>query len=157
MGGYLHPLRIGWRNLPELNFSSDPEAAYAVINASTKVTLINAHICLEAPFRISDLRNTHFWNPSMHRTVRNWLLAFSLYTGVLEFYLWDLVPAVYLLEPQLFDKNTVFLNPSLAKLANGILKITTREQGKPIVMPKHIKDKKAFMHALFTAWESIAV
>ena len=153
MGGYLNPLRIGWRNLPELNFSSDPEACYAVLNADTKVTILNAHICLEAPFTISDLQRIHFWPVEIRRIVKNWLIVFGLYAGVLEFYLWDLVPAVYLFEPHLFENNTVFIDSSVANLERGILTISTGELGRPISMPKHIHDIGGLMHAVLTAWE----
>ena len=42
MGGTLRPLRIGWRNLPELNLSADPEAAFAVLNAPLRQSLSRA-------------------------------------------------------------------------------------------------------------------
>ena len=111
---------------------------------------------MEAPFNISDLLRIRFWPSSMRRIVKNWLLTFGLYAGVLEFYLWDLVPAVYLMEPLLFEQTTVFLQPSIDKLAEGMLSITTSEYGRPVVMPKHIRNRTAFMQALFTAWENIA-
>ncbi len=60
-GGYLHPLRIGWRDLPELNLSADAEAAHSVLYAECPVTLMNAHVCLQAPFDWRDLRWARFW------------------------------------------------------------------------------------------------
>jgi purine nucleosidase len=105
MGGYLHPLRIGWRNVPELNLSADPEGALAVLNAPCPVTLMNAHVCLQAALGWRELKCLDHWGRDMRRTVRAWLLTFGAYCGVRVFYLWDLLPAVYLSYPDLFDRN----------------------------------------------------
>ncbi|MCP4543430.1 MAG: nucleoside hydrolase [Chloroflexi bacterium] len=152
MGGYLHPLHIGWRNLAELNLSADPEGSFAVLNAACPVTLMNAHICLQAPFGWRDLRRARFWSRDMRRVARNWLLAFGIYCGVPVFYLWDLLPAVYLSHPELFDENPVWACSTVADLETGTLVAGSKEEGARINMPSRILDPKRFKAILFEAW-----
>jgi len=152
MGGYLHPLRIGWRDLPELNLSADPVAAHRVLNAGCPVTLMNAHVCLQASFGWHDLRRARFWGREMRRIVRNWLLTFGLYCGVTAFYLWDLLPAVYISHPELFDENPVGVCSTATDLETGTLVIGNEGEGAHINLPARILDAERFKRILFEAW-----
>ena len=160
MGGYLRPLRIGWRNLPELNLSADPEAAFAVFHAPLRqtqgiacpVTLMNAHVCLQASFGWCDLKQIRHWGHDTRRVVRNWLLTFGLYCGVSVFYLWDLLPAVYVSHPELFDENQVRVCSTVTDLETGTLVIAGEGAGARINMPSRILDPERFKAILFEAW-----
>ena len=160
MGGYLRPLRIGWRNLPELNLSADPEAAFAVLHAPLRqtqgiacpVTLMNAHVCLQASFGWCDLKQIRHWGHDTRRVVRNWLLTFGLYCGVSVFYLWDLLPAVYVSHPELFDENQVRVCSTVTDLETGTLVIAGEGAGARINMPSRILDPERFKAILFEAW-----
>ncbi|MDY7075703.1 MAG: nucleoside hydrolase [Chloroflexota bacterium] len=163
MGGYLHPLRIGWRNLLELNLSSDPEAAFAVLNAPLgqsrgivyPTTLMNAHVCLQASFGWRDLTHIRHWGLGTRRVVRNWLLTFGLYCGVSVFYLWDLLPAVYVSHPELFDENPVWVRSTVTDLETGTLVLGDRDEGEGIRtnMPSHILNAERFKKIIFEAWQ----
>ncbi len=168
MGGYLrtdgvHPqLRIGWRTLPELNLSADPEAAWCVLNASgvsaigataCPITLMNAHICLQAPFGWRDLHRFKAWHRELHAIIRHWLLAFGVYCGVRVFYLWDLLPAVYISYPELFDVNPVKLSSTVQDLETGTLITRTPDEHKGVNMPTEILDSERFKATLFEAWK----
>ena len=160
MGGYLRPLRIGYRNVAELNLSADPQASFAVLNAplhpalgiACPVTLMNAQVCLQAPFGWPDLRQLRGWDRRTRRVVRNWLLAFGLYCGVPRFYLWDLLPAVYISHPGLFDQNPVWVHPTVADLEKGRLVLAREGPGARVNMPTRILDRERFRAALFAAW-----
>lgn len=152
MGGYLHPLRTGWRALPELNLSADPEAAHSVLNAPCPVTLMNAHVCLQAPFGSRQLRLARFWSRALRRVVRAWWWLFSLYCGTTVFYLWDLLPAVYLSHPELFDENPVTVCSSVADLESGMLILRPEDNSAPVNLPTRIQDRERFMAILIEAW-----
>jgi len=156
MGGYLYPLRIGWRSIDELNLSADPEATLRVLHAACPVTLMNAHVCLQAPFRWRDLQRLDFWPTEIRRMVRNWLLAFGLYCGVREFYLWDLLPAVYLSYPELFDENPVRVDSDVADMEDGMV-VLAEEGCAPIDMPTRIRDPQRFREVLFRAWSRVRI
>jgi purine nucleosidase len=155
MGGYLHPLRIGWRDVSELNLSLDPEAAFAILNAECPVTVMNAHICLQAPFRWRDLRRVRHWSRSTRRLLRNWLIKMGIGCGVAAFYLWDLLPAVYISHPDLFGANPVWLRSTVQDLETGTLVIGDGERGAPINMPAQILDIVRFNQVLFDAWAQV--
>lgn len=152
MDGYLAPLRVGWRNLPELNLSADPEAAYSVLNAPCPVTLMNAHVCLQADFGWRALRRARFWTKALRRVARNWLALFGIYCGVSVFYLWDLLPAIYLSAPDLFAENPVAVRSTVADLETGTLVLAGNGAGAQINMPSRILDRERFMTVLFAAW-----
>ncbi len=155
MGGVLRPLRIGYRNLAELNLSCDPEAAFAVLNAPCPVTLMHARVCMQALFRWWDLFKVKRWSAEMCRLLRHWLLVFGVYCGVLEFYLWDLLPAVYISYPELFDENPVTIRSTVADLESGMLVLAGEGEGTMINMPTQILDRKRFMAILYEAWARV--
>lgn len=155
MGGYLGPLRIGWRNLAELNLSADPGASFAVLNASCPVTLMTAQLCLQAYFGWSDLSRIRSMDTWFQKTMRDWLLAFGFYCGVGKFYLWDLVPAVYLSYPDLFDSKRVMVTSSESDLTMG--RIMWRgepgSEGK-VFLPERILDIDRLKNIIFAAWKA---
>jgi hypothetical protein len=95
------------------------------------------------------------WKHDVHRVTRNWLWAFGLYCGVPRFYLWDLVPAVYVSCPELFDHNVVRVDSTVGDLESGSIVTTTREEGVSIDMPTRIRAPAAFKQILFEAWERV--
>lgn len=158
MGGYTQPLRIGWRDVSELNLSKDPEAAFAVLNAPCPVTLMNAQVCLQAPFGLRDLLRIRHWGRDMRRFVRNWLLKCSIGCGVPVFYLWDLLPAIHISYPELFDVNPVQIHSAVADLETGTLLFsatTDREARSGVNMPTQILDPQRFRAVLFEAWRRV--
>ena len=160
MGGYERPLRVGWRKISELNFSSDPEAAHAVLNAPCPVTVMNAHVCLQARFGLPDLWRTRFWNQAIQRVIRSWLVLFGLYVGVPAFYLWDLLPAIYISVPDLFDRRIVRSCSTIPDLTEGSLVVEETPDGLEregwINMPRDILNVPAFKQLLFEAWAEVA-
>lgn len=152
MGGYLEPLRIGWRSLSELNLSADPQSAYAVLNAPCPVILMSAQLCLQASFGWSDLKNIQSLDPWFRKTIRNWLLSFGLYFGVPRFYLWDLVPAVYLSYPDLFDPQQVSVISTVSDLAEGKVLVQKGRDAGRVTLPEKILDPDHFREIVYEGW-----
>jgi purine nucleosidase len=157
MGGYLRPVTIGRRPVNELNLSADPEASFQVLNAECPVTLMNAQICLQAPFTWRDLPKLRCWSRKTRSYVRNWLLLHGIFCGIGHFYLWDLLPAVYISFPELFNHNPVFLRSSVEDLETGTLIPGQSHTEGGINMPALILDLDRFKDILFTSWRAIAV
>ncbi len=159
MGGYLHPLRLGWRNVGEINLSYDPEASHTVLNAPCPVTLMNAHTCLQASFNWLDLRRIRHWGPKTRRLMRQWLLALAIGCGLPRFYLWDLLPAVYISFSELFDENPVWVRSTVEDLETGSIILADDEEveGARINMPAQILDPKRFNEILFEAWAKVQI
>lgn len=157
MGGYLRPVRLGRRDVNELNLSADPEASYQVLNASCPVTLMNAQICLQAPFDWKDFRRLKFWSRATRKPVREWLILHGIFCGIGNFYLWDLLPAVYISRPDLFVDSRVSLHSSIEELEGGWLYPEEVGSAAGVNMPVLISDLEAFKEVLFQAWQSVPV
>jgi len=151
MGGWLHPRRVSF----EINLSADPEAAVAVLNAPCPVTLMNAHICLQAPFGLRELERIEQYDLKMHRIIQDYLLARgarSVRHGMPRDYLWDLLPAVYISYPELFDANPVWVHSTVADLEAGTVLVGDEGEGALINMPARILDLDGFYAILYQAW-----
>jgi len=157
MGGYLAPVRMGYRQVKELNLSADPEGSYLVFNSGARVILINAQTCLQAPFLWSDLFRINFWSLKTRWAVARWLSLHALFCGIRNFYLWDLLPAVYLSDPALFEDRRVRVISTLDDLAQGRLVLDDQFPPGPVIMPSKIVDFSQFKEVLFQAWREIPV
>lgn len=166
MGGYLHPLPIpGWEDVPELNLASDPEAAFVVLNAPLRqtqdaacpVTLMNAHICLQAPFGLPELAPIEQFDPKAYGILRDYLLTCESPHLAPRDYLWDLLPAVYISYPELFDNNPVWIGSTVADLETGTTVIGDDGDGAPINMPTRILDVDRFYAILYDAWGRVSL
>lgn len=156
MGGALQPIQLGYRNLKELNFSAHPEAAVRLLTASAPLTVFPAQACLEAPYRLKDICRADYWPGWMKRTLTQWLVAFSLYTGGRVFYLWDLLPAVFLSKPEIFTMQPFKLGSTLADMKQGMLVEAKKESAPEITLAAGIKDPPAFFAELERGWRTTA-
>lgn len=154
MGGYLGPLKGAyWQNVPELNLSQDPEAAHVVFHASCAITLMNANVCQQAPFGLPELERMSTWRGTpIYDVLRDWVLRCKIDEGTPGDYLWDLLPALYLSYPELFDRNMVWLKSSVADLETGTLILGEEGQGAMVNMPSRIRDVDRFYDILYEAW-----
>lgn len=156
MGGTLQPIQLGYRNLKELNFSANPEAAMSVLSAPCPIIVFPAQACLEAPYHLRDIRQAEYWPAWMKRTLMQWLITFSLYTGGKVFYLWDLLPAVFLSKPKLFTIQPFRVGSTLLDIEQGMLIETQNEPTSSIMLSTGIKDRKAFFVELERGWREAA-
>lgn len=156
MGGYLQPFRLGYRNLKELNFSARPEAARNVLSAHCPVTVFPAQACLTAPYRLRDIRRANYWPQWIKRTLIQWLITFSLFTGDNVFYLWDLLPAVYLSKPDLFNLHSFKFGSSLSDIEKGMLVEAISKSAPEITMARGITEQTAFFAELERGWRQAA-
>jgi inosine-uridine nucleoside N-ribohydrolase len=157
MGGFLHDLRLGHRKIGEINLSYDPEASLAVLNASCPVTLMNAHTCLQAIFNWFDLRRIRHWGPKTRGFIRQWLLTLAIGYGMFGFAMWDLLPAVYIEFPDLFDENPVWVRSTVDDLETGRIILGDPGEGLMINMPDSIRNPRQFKEIVFEAWGEMQI
>jgi len=155
MGGYLEPVILGYRDLKELNFSANPTASFHLLRAPCPVKVFPAQICLDAPYHLNDIWRSAFWPLWLKLTLTQWLLAFGLYTGEMVFYLWDLLPAVYLTRPDLFEVGPFQLGSTLNDLQSGKLLRDEIGRGATISIAARIKDRTGFYRHLENAWAHV--
>ena len=92
----------------------------------------------------------------MRRIVVRWLLVWAYYFGHLKFYLWDLLPAVFITHPELFDRSCEWLRSDVGHLESGSLVMGAEGEGVPIHLPKRIVDVQRFREVLFEVWRSVS-
>lgn len=154
MGGMLEPMRLGWRDIGELNLSANPEASWAVLhNNGCPVTVMNAHVCLKAVFGYFDMLRVLYMPAYLRRAIFNWLFIFGTYYGVFKFYLWDLLPAVYISYPELFGNRKYCIESTVNDLETGRLVMVNDQQGN-INMPDQIRDVRKLKRILFEGWRA---
>jgi inosine-uridine nucleoside N-ribohydrolase len=162
MGGYLgmsphvdphKGLKLGYRYLHELNFSANPAAARGMLLAGCPVTIFPGNTCLDAPYTFKDIHEARWWPRKFRHMLRRWLLVFGLYCGLKKFFLWDLLPAVYLNCPECFEIKSTSINLSKEHLNNGLLYTDPSQTGKLINIATKIVDQSKFYTHLNTAWQ----
>ena len=158
MGGVTEPLIINGKLLSELNFSCDAEASYKVLNSGAKLTVITGHLCLQALFgeeeyrRLTENNDLNIFRYINAKTC-HWFSFIKELFGIQGFYNWDIVAAVYLTNPGLFDENTVKLSSTVEDLKSGLLKLSGSSCN--INMPTTIKDKEGFNETVFSSWANV--
>ncbi len=154
MGGYFRRLEGAyWAKVPELNLSLDPEGAYTALHAPCPVTLMNAHVCQQAPFGLPDLERMTAWrNTEIYDSLHRWLLRCQVGPSLPGDYLWDLLPAVYLSYPELFDENRVWVRSTVSDLETGTIVLGQEGDGAQINMPSRIRDLNRFYEILYEVW-----
>lgn len=163
MGGITKPLIIEGKVMNELNFSSDPEATYAVLSSGAKVTVLTGHICLQAFFgekEFNRLMNDDTINA--YRYIKNksfeWYKYFIDLYGTKGFYNWDIVAAVYISNPELFDESFENIISTVDDLKTGFLKIDAYSNGSYRVnIPRVITDVSRFNEIIFEAWKNVNI
>lgn len=151
MGGYLYPLPVrGWNKIPELNFSKDPDATMALFHAECPVTIMSAQICLQAPFGINELAPIASINKASYFYMLNYLMGMIKRHDGAQEYLWDLLPAVYLSYPELFNAHQIRISNDIENISKGLLIVD--ENGSLLTIPDHIKDIEMFYSILYSAW-----
>lgn len=169
MGGITEPIKVGEREVGELNFSCDPEAAKTTLNAPVPITVAESNLCLQAYFNKADWKklneNSTFIFKYISDRIKDWYLAEK--SGQNDdgtgFHLWDLVSSVYLTHPDLYSQNYFDLESSLSDLETGKLELkkvsgkdlSSRSPGL-INVPREIKDITKMKELIFDAWENLA-
>lgn len=157
MGGYLRPLPgPSWSAVHELNLSADPEGAWMTLNAPCPVTLMNAQVCLDAPFHLDELAPLAAFDQRLYRVLADFVQHGIALGRVPADYLWDLLPAVALTHPELFSDERVWLRSTVADLAEGRLVLGAAGAGAQITMPERIRDVARFYQILYEAWSRVA-
>lgn len=163
MGGITEPLIINGKILDELNFSCDPEATFKVLSSGCKTTVLTGHICLQAFFGKKELErllmnDSHKIYSYISEKVSKWYEFIMMEFGINGFYNWDIVAAVYITHPELFDSNLVNVVSKVDDLTKGYLKLSeSAPNAYRINIPTLIVNLEKFNDIIFKSWENIRV
>lgn len=161
MGGITEPLIINGKNLDELNFSCDPVACYKVLSSNTKVTVLTGHICLQALFRENEYKrlmedsSKEIYKYIKRQTI-DWFEFIMKEFGIKGFYNWDIVAALYITHPDLFDENIENVISTSDDLKKGYLVLDSLSNNSyEVNIPSKIKDIDRFNDIIFKAWGNV--
>lgn len=159
MGGILEPLILNGKKMDELNLSSDNEAAYHVLNSKANITLISAQLCLQALFSKEESNRILKEKKPIFEYIRNmtlpWYSFIQIKYGIEGFHNWDIVAAVFITNPELFDKNIVKASSTIDDLKTGFINIVDNNNSYELNIPTVIKDKEKFNNLIFDSWNNI--
>jgi inosine-uridine nucleoside N-ribohydrolase len=150
MGGIIEPLVINGREMAELNFASDPEAALYALYAGRPgfagtprpplsdpektrcdITVISGNLCLQALLErerfdafIRECRETGAETLAhfLEEEVGPWFSWIEQVYGLSGFHAWDATAALYLTDRQLFRSRMAVLCSTREDLSRGILR-----------------------------------
>ena len=163
MGGITESLTFGEKEIGELNFSCDPEAAKLVLEAPVPVMIATGNTCLEAFFNEKDWQWLKNKNDESYQYITKYIKDWYHYgqelVGEEGFHLWDLVPAVHITHPDLYSKDYYKLQSDVDDLTTGYLKLekvdnnNTKQAG--IINIPTINDVAKFKELIFSAWRNV--
>lgn len=137
MGGITKPLIINGKILNELNFSCDSNASLNVLEHGRSITIATGNTCLDGFFtrdRFEKLRKGNDFEKWLYEESLYW---FDREKNVFEndgIYIWDILSAAALLNPQLFIGSTVEISPDEESMKSGML--IGNGNKRKIVVPK---------------------
>jgi len=157
MGGVTEPLIICGKQLNELNFACNSEAAYHVLTKGKSIQIATGNRCLDAIFtkeRFDQfaLSEAPFlrW---LHEQGQYWFNREKEVFGHDGIYKWDIYAAAAMLHPELFHENIVDISPDLESMKTGML----LGQGEKIKVGLPIlKDSDAFIEHICDAYTRFA-
>lgn len=161
MGGITKPLIIENKVMNELNFSSDALAAYTVLSSGCKTTVLTGHICLQAFFGEKEFdRLMNDDSVEAYKYIKNksyeWYKFFMDWFNTKGFYNWDIVAAMYITNPELFDESFENVVSTENDLKTGFLRINSHScNGYKVNIPTIIKDVDVFNEVIFEAWKNV--
>ncbi|MBS4538049.1 nucleoside hydrolase [Clostridium sp. D2Q-11] len=159
MGGILEPLIFNGKIMDELNLSSDANAAYNVLSSDANITLISAQLCLQALFGKHESNRVLEEQKPIFNYIRKMTLPWYEFIkkkyGIEGFHNWDIVAAVYITNPELFDENIVKVGSTVEDLKTGFIRKDSSEKSYKLNIPIHINDKDKFNDTIFDSWNNV--
>lgn len=130
MGGITEPLKVGNKIMNELNFSVCPEGAFTVLNKATKLSVLTGNNCMDVEFTGDEFRalkkrfeeeGHKLKNEFVIRKIEKWMNEFKDEYGCDSIVLWDVIAAIYLTNPELFDDRFVTIRSKLDDFSIGYI------------------------------------
>ena len=136
MGGRMAPVRVGWRAAGELNFSADPAAAEQVLRSAPELTLVPSDVCVSVAWGGETLRQAQGLHPRLRGALWRWLHAYGIGRLVRAFHPWDLLPAMAMTHPELFQTKRQAGAFPRGCLKDGWLPPIQTDESEPVAAPE---------------------
>lgn len=149
MGGITQPLIINNKILNELNFSSNWEASLNVVEYGKSIIIATGNTCLDGFFtreRFEELKDGNDFEKWLYKESLYW---FNREKDVFDnhgIYIWDILSAAALLNPDIFTMETLEISPDEESMKTGML--LGKGNKREVIIPK-IKDVDEYMEHVY--------
>lgn len=132
MGGITEELKFGDKIMNELNFSVCPKGAFTVLNKGTKVSVLTGNNCMAAKFTGEEFNSlkerfkeddSKLKNKFILNKIEKWMNEFKNEYGCNYVILWDVIAAIYLTNPELFEEKLVTIKSRVEDFTRGYINI----------------------------------
>lgn len=153
MGGITEPLIINNKLLNELNFTCNSAASLNVLEYGKSIIIATGNTCLDGFFT-----RERFERLKEGNNFERWLYENSLYwfhreKNVFEnhgIYIWDILSAAALLNPELFIENSIEISPDEESMKTGLL--LGKGKRRKVIIPK-IKDIDTYIEHVYEQYK----
>ena len=156
MGGVTESLVINGRYMSELNFSCDPDATLAVLQAASegaKVSVATAQHCLPSFFDRKMMEDGFGANSWLVNTINYWFGDMDERYRSTGFVAWDLVAAAMLIKPWLFEGETRDVSLNRQLISAGFLESTTHDAPQARIETPVISNPAALVEDALESWQ----
>lgn len=149
MGGITEPLIINNKVLNELNFSCNWEASLNVLEYGKSIIVGTGNTCLDGFFtreRFETLKDGNDFEKWLYKESQYW---FDREKDVFDnhgIYIWDILSAAALLNPDIFTMETLEISPDEESMKTGML--LGKGNKREVIIPK-IKDVDEYMEHVY--------
>jgi inosine-uridine nucleoside N-ribohydrolase len=154
MGGITEPLIINNKILNELNFSCNFKASLNVLEYGKSIIIATGNTCLDGFFtreRFEKLKEGNDFERWLYQSGIYW---FDREKNVFEndgIYIWDILSAAALLNPDLFIENILDISPDEESMKKGLL--FGKGKKRKVIIPK-IKDIDEYIEHVYEQFKS---
>lgn len=153
MGGTTNPLIINGKILNELNFSCNSTASLNILKYGKSVTIATGNTCLDGFFTRERFEKLKKGNDFEKWLYENCLYWFSREKDVFEndgIYIWDILSAAAILNPDLFIMETQDISPDEHSMKTGLL--IGQGKTRKVIIPK-IKNLNEYMEHIYEQYK----
>lgn len=145
MGGITGDLYFGDKIMKELNFSVCPKGAEVAIKKYKNVSILTGNRCMDVEFGINDLERvkslgSNIKNEFIINKIEKWMREFKEKYNYDSIVLWDVIAAIYLMDPDMFRDDFMSVVSTEEDLFEG--RLVEGESATRVNIPIVLDDKK---------------
>lgn len=145
MGGITGDLYFGDKIMKELNFSVCPKGAEVAIKKYKNVSILTGNRCMDVEFGINDLERvkslgSNIKNEFIINKIEKWMREFKEKYNYDSIVLWDVIAAIYLMNPDMFRDDFMSVVSTEEDLFEG--RLVEGESATRVNIPIVLDDKK---------------
>lgn len=145
MGGITGDLYFGDKIMKELNFSVCPKGAEVAIKKYKNVSILTGNRCMDVEFGINELDKVkalgnNIKNEFIINKIEKWMREFKEKYNYDSIVLWDVIAAIYLMNPDMFRDDFMSVVSTEEDLFEG--RLAEGESAARINIPVVLDDKK---------------